>query len=171
MTPIALKKITTKEIVGDLKAPDRFTQLYYVYGAVTGAKEGKGKFKDKEYVLIGRFEAVRVSDRQEFTAQRLYLPDATYQDSLAEMVLKGTADGEAVEPEFAFMIGFDKHAKSPTGYAFTCEPMTDTRAQDRLSNVKKLLNDTKLLERFNLPALAAPESKVAEIGASRTPKK
>jgi len=161
MTPIALKKITTKEIVGDLKAPDKFSQLYYVYGAVTGAKKQKGKFKDEEYVLIGRFEAVRVSDRQEFTAQRLYLPDTTYQDSLAMTVLTPTADGEVVEPEFAFMIGYDKHAKSPTGYAFTCEPMTDTRAQDRLSNVKKLLNDSKLLERFNLPALESP--KVANI--------
>jgi hypothetical protein len=157
MTPIALKKITTKDIVGELKAPDKAMQLYYVYGAVTGAKSQKGKYKEKEFLLIGRFEAVRVSDRQEFTAQRLYLPDATYQDSLATTVLTPNADGEVVEPEFAFMIGYGPHAKSPTGYAFTCEPMTDTRAQDRLSNVKKLLNDSKLLERFNLPALEAPK--------------
>lgn len=167
MTPIALKKITTKEIVGDLKAPEGFTQLYWVYGAVTGAKEQKGKFKEKEFLLLGRFEAVRVSDRQEFKSQRLYLPDASYQDALAHTVLTPTKDGEVVEPEFAFMIGYDKHSKSPTGYAFTCEPMTDTRAQDRLANVKKLLNDTKLLERFNLPALGGPESKVAEIGKKK----
>ena len=157
MEAIPLKKITTKEIVGELKAPTKFTQLYYVYGAVTGAKEQKGKFKDKEYVLIGRFEAVRVSDRQEFKSQRLYLPDATYQDSLATLALTPTANGEVVEPEFAFMIGYDVHAKSPTGYAFTCEPMTDTRAQDRLAAVKNLLGNSKLLERFNLPALEAPK--------------
>lgn len=165
MTPIALKKITTKDVVGELKAPETFTQLYYVYGAVTGAKEQKGKFKDKEYVLIGRFEAVRVSDRQEFKAQKLYLPDMSYQDSLAATVLTPTKDGEVVEPEFAFMIGYDKHAKSPTGYSFTCEPMTDTRAQDRLAAVKNLLGNAKLLERFNLPALAAPV--VADIGGKR----
>lgn len=53
------------------------------------------------------------------------------------------------------MIGYQP-GNSQQGYVYSEEPMTDTRVQDRLSNVRKLINEGELLKRFNLPALAAP---------------
>lgn len=163
MTPVPLKKITVAEVFGygrpaddaKLKAPTSHVHLLYVYGAVTSAVAKPSKFNPNEKVLIGRFEAVRVSDRQQFTAERLYLPDRDYQLQLATACAPNAETGEVNEPEFGFMIGY-RPGNSPQGYVFTCEPMTDTRVQDRLANVRKLLSDSDILKRFNLPQLAAP---------------
>lgn len=158
-TPIPLKKITTADIVGKdfLKTlPKGHELLYYVYGAVTGAVTKPSKHKQEQKLLLGRFEAVRISDRQVFTGERLYLPDNDYQEKLAAASGPDKDTGEIREPEFGFMIGWRPQSSSPTGYVFSCEPMTDTKAQDRLSNVRKLVSETDLLKRFNLPALSAP---------------
>lgn len=162
MTPIPLKKITVTDVIKygkpagfKLLAPDSFVQLMWVYGAVADAIEKPTKFDPKQKVLIGRFECVRVEDRQVFTGQQLYLADKNHQLALAQVIEKGREAGEVVEPEFAFMIGYQP-GNSPQGYVFSEEPMTDTRVQDRLANVRNLLSAGKLLERFNLPQLAAP---------------
>jgi hypothetical protein len=167
MDTIPLKKITTDLVMGygaklaegqkfKLSVPDKHTLLFYVMGAVADAILKPTKFNAKQQMLVGRFEAVRINDRQTFSSANLYLPDNNYQEGLAQSVLKGRENGEIVEPEFAFMIGYQA-GPSPTGYVWTQEPMTDTRVQDRLSSVRKLVNDSKLLERFNLPALEAPK--------------
>lgn len=159
MTPIPLKKITVAEVMTQefMKGtkPTSHTLLMYIIGAVTGAVQKKSKHKEDQKLLLGRFEATRISDRQVFTAERLYLPDNDYQEQLAKASAP-TADGEVNEVEFGFMIGWRPQSSSPTGYVFSVEPMTDTRAQDRLASVRKLVNETDLLKRFNLPALAAP---------------
>lgn len=160
--PIPLKKITTADVYGygrakgdeKLKVPAEHTLLYYVYGAVASSVVKPSKFDDNAIVLIGRFEAVRISDNQKFTSEQLYLPNNDYQKSLAK-ACEPNANGEIQEPEFGFMIGF-MAGNSPMGYVFSCEPLTDTRVQDRLANVRKLVSDTDLLKRFNLKALAAP---------------
>lgn len=164
MTPIPLKKITTVDVMKygkpkdwKLVAPESFVQLMWVYGAVADALLKPSKFDAQQKVLIGRFEAVRVEDRQTFTGQQLYLADKNHQNALAQLIEKAQANAEIVEPEFAFMIGFQP-GNSPQGYVFSEEPMTDTRVQDRLSYVRNLLNTGKLLERFNLPVLPAPEA-------------
>jgi len=177
METIPLKKITTDMVVGygikmpegqkfKLTVPDKHTLLMYVMGAVADALDKPTKFNAKQKMLVGRFEAVRISDRQSFSSSNLYLPDNNYQEALAKAVADGRANGEIVEPEFAFMIGYQA-GSSPTGYVWSCEPLTDTRVQDRLANVRKLVSDSKLLDRFNLPALSAPESKVADISAKK----
>lgn len=172
MTPVPLKKITVADVMKygkpkewKLVAPKEFTQLMWVYGAVSDALLKPSKFDAEQKVLIGRFEAVRVEDRQTFTGQQLYLADKNHQNALAQVIEKAQVNGEIIEPEFAFMIGFQP-GNSPQGYVFSEEPMTDTRVQDRLANVRNLLNTGKLLERFNLPALNAPE-KVANIGSKK----
>lgn len=164
MTPIPLKKITTADVMKygkakewKLVAPEGFVQLMWVYGAVSDALVKPSKFDANQKVLIGRFEAVRVEDRQVFTGQQLYLADKNHQNALAQVIEKAQSNGEVIEPEFAFMIGYQP-GNSPQGYVFSEEPMTDTRVQDRLSNVRKLLNDGDLLKRFNLPALSGPEA-------------
>jgi hypothetical protein len=162
MTPIPLKKITVADVMKYGKAKDwkliaseGFVQLMWVYGAVADALVKPSKFDANQQVLIGRFECVRVEDRQIFTGQQLYLADKNHQNALAQVVNKARESGEVIEPEFAFMIGYQP-GNSPQGYVFSEEPMTDTRVQDRLSSVRKLLNEGDLLKRFNLPALAAP---------------
>ena len=156
-----LKKITVAEIMGKdfLKAPPKeHAQLFYVIGACTGAVDKPSKHRDDQKLLMGRFEAVRLSDGKTFTSERLYLPDNDYQEQLAKA--SGVdANGEVREPEFGFMIGWQPNTKSPTGYVFSCEPMLDTKAQDRLSAVRNRLSESKLLERFGVkPALAAPSA-------------
>lgn len=156
--PIPVKKLTVSEIVGKdfLKTlPKEHTLLCYIYGAVTAGVQKGTKFKGDQKLLIGRFEGIRISDNQQFTSERLYLPDNDYQEQLTK-ACEVTADGEAREIEFAFMIGWRPQSSSPTGYVYSCEPMTDTRAQDRLSNVRKLLTDSKILERFGLKGLTGP---------------
>lgn len=161
MTPIPLKKITVAEVMSQefmkSQKPKEHALLLYVIGAVTGAVSKPSKHKEDQKLLLGRFEATRIFDRQEFTAERLYLPDNDYQEQLAKACV--TADGQVVEIEFGFMIGWRPQSSSPTGYVFTVEPMTDTRAQDRLASVRKLVKETDMLKRFNLPALAAPDKK------------
>lgn len=161
MENVTLKKITVGEIYAygrpstdnKLKVPSEPTKLCYIYGAVTGAVIKPSKFDDKQQMLMGRFEGVRVSDRQVFTSERLYLPDNDHQNALAALCGPDEKTGEIREPEFALMIGYRADGKSPTGYVFTVESITDTRAQDRLASVRQQLSSTKLLERFNLPAL------------------
>jgi hypothetical protein len=171
--PIPLKKITTADVYAygrpkgeeKLRVPDKYMLLLYVYGAVASAIVKPSKFDENQQVLIGRFEAVRVSDNQKFTSEQLYLPNKDYQTQLAN-ACQPSADGVVNEPEFGFMIGY-MAGNSPTGYVFSCEPLTDTRIQDRLANVRKLVSDTDILKRFNLPALAAPVAQEVQ----RTPKK
>lgn len=161
MTPIPLKKLTMAEIVGKdlLKAPGTniHKQLAVIYGTVSSAAVKPSKFDENQKILLGRFEARNVITGQEYTSERLYLPDRDYQESLARACAPNPETGEVNEPEFGFVIGIRDHAKSPTGYTFTCEPFTDVKAQDRLDRVRKLVKDTDILKRFNLPALAAPE--------------
>lgn len=172
MDIIPLKKITPDTVMGygvkvaegqkfKLTVPDKHTLLFYVIGAVADALVKPTKYNATQKMLVGRFEAVRVSDRQQFASANLYLPDNNYQESLAQAVMKGRESGEVVEPEFGFMIGYQA-GPSPTGYVWSCEPLTDTRVQDRLANVRKLVNESKLLDRFNLPALAAPVADTAK---------
>lgn len=171
METVPLKKVTVDTVMGygvkvaegskfKLIVPEKHTLLCYVIGAVADALLKPTKYNANQQLLVGRFEAVRISDRQQFSSANLYLPDNNYQNALAQSVIKGRENGEIVEPEFGFMIGYQA-GNSPSGYVWTCEPLTDTRVQDRLSNVRKLVQDSKLLERFNLPALEAP--KVANI--------
>lgn len=158
--PIPLKKLTVAEVIGKdvLKTPPaKHELLCYIIGAVTQGVPKPTEYNADQILLLGRFEAVRLSDRQRFTAERLYLPDNDYQNQLAAAA-KPTDAGVVNEPEFGFMIGWKPQASSPTRYVFTCEPMTDTRVQDRLDNVRKLVTDGAILKRFNLPALAAPKA-------------
>jgi len=169
MEIIPLKKITVDLIMGHgvklepgkrfkLVVPEKHTLLFYVIGAVSDALVKPTQYNKEQKLLLGRFEAVRVSDRLTFSSQQLYLPDNNAQEALAQAVFKGRESGEIVEPEFGYMIGYQA-GNSPTGYVWTQEPLTDTRVQDRLASVRNLVSSSKLLERFNLPALAAPEVK------------
>jgi len=160
MTPIPLKKITAKDVMEVekgklLQVPDKHTQLFVVYGVVTASLKKPSKHDANQMLLMGRFKAVRASDRQEFTSQQLYLPDRDYQNQLATANCPDRETGEVNEISLAFNVGY-KAGASPTGYVFTCEPVIDYKVQDALADVEKQINFDKVL-----PALAGPASSAA----------
>lgn len=163
MEAISLKKLTIASILEPrtLSVPANPERLCVIYGAATGATVKPTKFNKEQKVLIGRFEAVRASDRQVFNSQFLYLPDNTYQEQIANMCTNFET-GETKEISFGFAISF-KAGASPTGYVFTMEPMTDQKAQDALADVRKTLMPN--LDKF-LPALAAPATPAAPAAAA-----
>jgi hypothetical protein len=162
-----LKKMSTATIMqitrGDkMEAPTVATGLYAVFGVVSGTSPAPTQFDKNGVVLLGRFKAVRAKDRAEFTSEKLYLPDATYQRSLAEAV-KADENGEVHPVRMGFNIGFSPMPSSPTGYNFTCVPMLDVKEQDALAEIEHQID----LDKF-LPRLGGPEKeKVAAIGGKK----
>lgn len=153
MTPIPLKKITARDVnEGPLATPTTHTPLYVVYGVVTSTVAKKSKFNAgaTEPLLMGRFKAVRARDRQEFTAERLYIPDRDYQNQLAAACFNAET-GEVNEISIAYSVGYKPSSTSPVGYTFTVSPVIDYKVQDALADVEKQINFDKVL-----PALAAP---------------
>lgn len=137
-----------------MQAPTAHTPLCAIYGVVSGFAKSKSAFDSEDVVLIGRFEGVRASDRKKFSAEKLHLPDKTYQKQLAEAV-KADAQGEVHPTRFGFNIGFAPMAGSPTGYNFTCVPMLDVKSQDALAEIRHEID----LDKFLPKLLAAPADK------------
>lgn len=167
MTPTPLKKMTVKEIMeigrgGALEIPKEHTQLAVIYGVVTASIAKPTQFNKNEVLLMGRFKAVRAKDRQEFTAERLYLPDSDYQKQLAQANCPDRDSGEVFEINFAYNVGYKPLPGSPTGYAFTCSPVIDYKVQDALADVEKQINFDKVL-----PALAAPSAEKPADGGKK----
>lgn len=159
MSPIPLKKIAVKEVMEtpkgqNLAIPEAgaHVQLFVVYGVVTASIKKPSKHDPNQMLLMGRFKAVRASDRKEFSAEQLYLPDRDYQNQLAAANCPDRSTGEVNEISVAYNIGY-KAGASPTGYVFTCQPVIDYKVQDALADVEKQINFDKVL-----PALAAPAS-------------
>ena len=166
--PIPLKKITVDAVMGHgvkmedgkkfkLAVPEEHTLLMYVIGAVGDYVLKPSQFNAEQKLLIGRFEATRLHDSQTFTSSHIYLPDDDAQEALCAAIESGRKNGEVIEPEFGYMIGYQA-GKSPTGYVWTVEAMTDTRLQDRLGSVRKLIDTSGMLAKFNLPKLPPPSS-------------
>lgn len=157
MTPIPLKKMTVKEVMeigrGDaLEVPTGHTQLFVVYGVVTASIDKPTQFNKKEVLLMGRFKAVRAKDRQEFTSERLYLPDSDYQQQLAAANRPDKESGEVFEISLAYNVGYKPLPGSPTGYAFTVSPVIDYKVQDALADVEKQINFDKVFAALPAPA-------------------
>lgn len=165
MTPIPLKRLTPRDInEGPLPVPLVHTQLFIVYGVVTASVQKKSKFDvtRTEPMLMGRFKAVRARDRQEFTGERLYLPDRDYQTQIANANCPDRETGEVNEISIAYNIGYKPASSSPAGYTFTVQPVIDYKVQDALADVEKQINFDKVL-----PALAAPEKMAEKTSAKK----
>lgn len=157
-----LKKMSTSSVMelarGEkMQPPTTHTPLCAIYGVVTGFAKSKSAYDPDDVVLIGRFKAVRAKDRKAFTAEKLHLPDKTYQKQLAEAVRPDT-NGEVHYVNFGFNIGFAPMPSSPTGYNFTCSPMLDVKAQDQFAEIEHQID----LDKFLPKLLAAPADKNAK---------
>jgi hypothetical protein len=165
-----LKKMSTATVMEvargtALEAPTVHTGLYAVFGIVSGTAPAPTQFDKNGVVLIGRFKAVRAKDRQVFTAEKLYLPDSTYQKQMAAAV-KADEQGEVHPVRFGFNVGFAPMPSSPTGYNFTCTPMLDVAEQDALAEIEHQIDLDKFLPKLAAPA-APEEKKVAAIGGAK----
>lgn len=158
-TVFPLKKMSTATIMetprGEkMQPPNAHTGLYAVYGVASGLAPAKTQFDANGIVLIGRFKAVRAKDRKTFSAEKLFLPDKTYQSQIATF-LKADENGEVHPVKFGFNVGFSPMASSPAGYIFTCSPMLDVKEQDALAAIEHELD----LDKFLPKLLAAPAAK------------
>lgn len=138
--PINLKSITPKAVLEIAKTakvpvPKAAETLYVVFGVANGLMVKPSAFDADQQVICGRFEAVRAKDQQRFNAMQLYLPGDSH--DVIVNALKPNADtGLIPELQLAFKIGY-RPEETPTGYAWTCEPVLDTRAQDLLADTRR----------------------------------
>jgi hypothetical protein len=152
-----LKKITAKDVMGveRFQKPETATHLFTVYGACDSSRVKGTQYNDGQFVLSGRFKAVR-NDGEVFESLELYLPEP-FQTKIGERVQPNKETGE-VPPaiEFAFLIGIAPSKKGALGYTWTCEPMMDEKTVDALANVERLIAG-------KIPkALPKPEEKPAK---------
>lgn len=124
-----LKKITTKEVIGAI-APhsvSEYTSLYIVYGIAAMRKAKSTQYG--EYVeFIGQFRAIVAETGEIFESSKCILP----QD--AEDMVVGQMTGEGTF-EFAFNVGVAPNERSPRGYAFICEPITEQATSSSLDRL------------------------------------
>lgn len=140
METIIVKKITPSQVMqlkrGEkLPKPDKPTPLYVVYGAANGLVHKPTAFDQDQYAIAGRFEAIRATDHQPFSAEYLYLPGDAH-DRLVTALRPNAETGLIPELQIAFNVGYGP-GDSPTGYVFTCSAVLDTKAQDLLADTRK----------------------------------
>jgi hypothetical protein len=167
---VSLKKLTAKDICGygiddfTFEIPPARTMLFTIYGAADKFSTKGTQHNKTQKLLSGRFEAVRLIDNVIFEGSNLYLPDNDAQEAIAQAIKDQREQGVLDPIELAYIVGFQK-GKSPTGYTWIVDALTDTKTQDSLAGVRNLVSDQKLLARFAdaMPAavakLAAPAKK------------
>lgn len=123
-----LKKISAKTIMGGkVKAPEKQTDLYTVYGVATGTRTGETD-KGPWVSFTGSFEAVRLSDNAKFVSPQVFLPEPM------QGMLLSTLDGDA-SVEFAVVIG-NKPSDSPVGYEYTVRPLVKPQENDAVAQLR-----------------------------------
>lgn len=134
-----VKKITASSVMElkkleKLPMPKAHTPLYLVYGAANGLVHKPTQFDQDSYAIAGRFEAIRASDHQRFSAEYLYLPGDAHERIVT--ALKPNPDSGLIpELQIGFNIGYAP-GESPTGYVFTCSAVLDTKSQDLLADTR-----------------------------------
>lgn len=137
---IKLKKITAKDVMGveRFDKPTAPTHMFTVYGACDASRIKPTQYNDAQFVLSGRFRAVR-NDGAQFEALELYLPEP-FQTAIGERVQPNKDTGEIPHAiEFAFLVGIAPSKKGALGYTWTCEPMMDEKTVDALANVERMI--------------------------------
>jgi hypothetical protein len=171
-------KPVTRE-VSRVKSVDVFA----VYGTAHRHEIGNTQFGD--YVsFIGAFEAVRLSDGEQFQSTRVIFPPIA--DTIAlDTYMRAKKGDEMAEVNFAFVIGLDPDDRAATGYKFTCKPVNaGEEREDPLARLKSslapkfaaILGGTKAGDVLGLPnpADAKPiegEAKVIEPPTNENPPK
>ncbi len=161
MSDIKIVKKITASTVMELKKTEKLpvpktqTPLYVVYGAANGLVHKPTAYDVDSYAIAGRFEAIRASDHQRFSAEYLYLPGDAH-DRIVTALQPNKETGLMPELQIAFNIGYGP-GESPTGYVFTCSSVIDTKAQDLLADTR--LQVAGMLAKLLPPPQKAPAAK------------
>ena len=148
-----LRKITSKNIVGNVKAVVKEAglkdgekiPLYNVMGIATKAVPGESQYGD--YIEFhGTFHAVNLITGESFDAFKAFLItpwDIMLRDALA--------DSEKVE--FAISVSVVVKDDLPTGYEYIATPLVETQRADPLAHMKEAV------QKAALPAPSEKKSK------------
>lgn len=135
-----LRKMAPRTVLGaQPEKPEKATKLYTVFGVAEELKQGESTY-GPWVALRGDFEAVRISDRKKFRSPICFLPEpymTLVAGAVEKAVHRAEKEGGDIAVEFAVIVGI-KPAKTQTGYEYTCEPLIEQKASDRLSNLRNV---------------------------------
>lgn len=136
-----LRKISTKTVMGKIPdKPEKQTNLFTVYGVAEDTKSDESSY-GMWTALLGDFEVIRLEDGKRFRGPVAFLPEP-----FMTMTIKAVerakasneqAGGSDVGVEFACVVGI-RPGNTKTGYEYTCDPLTEHRASDRLERLRAL---------------------------------
>lgn len=139
-----LKKITSKNVVGNVKAIVKDSglkdgekmPLYNVMGIATKAESGESQFGD--YIEFhGTFHAVNLISGESFDGFKAFLVtpwDIMLRDALAE----------SEKVEFAISVSVVVRDDLPTGYEYITAPLVEAQRADPLAHLKEAVKKAAL---------------------------
>lgn len=147
-----IRKITNKDVLGDIVNPKVDTDMYTILGTIYGYELGTSTYG--EFIKFkGDFMAIRKSDSMEFRAPSAIIPSpmdnalaGMYDNALTLLVDENgeIPKGKRASCEMAIVIGM-KPSKIPTGYEWTMRPLIELQSSNTLDSLKDrvLLLDNK----------------------------
>jgi hypothetical protein len=126
-----INKISTKTIVGKIKAPESAEALYKVYGIATKVVHGETAF-GAFVAFLGDFKAVNLKTNEVVRSGKCFLPD------VAANMLQGALEHSDSGVEFGFVVNAEP-ADNQSGYQYTVSPLIESNAADPMSLLEKRL--------------------------------
>lgn len=137
-----IRKITNKNILGDITVPEKPVTLYTLVGNVYGYEIGNTQYGD--FIKFkGDFSATLMSNGQEFRSPCAIIPapmDMVIANLVDDAALGITETKAKVGCELGISVGV-KPANTPTGYEWTVKTLIDVVPTDSL----RLLKDKVML--------------------------
>ena len=132
------KKLSTKTIVGRVKAPEAPEKLYSIIGVCNGMRTGESQYGG--WVgFTGNFEAVRLKDGKVFAGPVAFVPEPASSMMLNALQRAEHANGVgSASIEFAFIVGV-KPSDKASGFEYTVEPVLTAKQNDALANLRQLM--------------------------------
>lgn len=115
------KRLSTKEVCGNLAAPQKPVAVMHVYGLAVGCETITTAYGDS-VKFKGEFEAINVENGEVFRAPVCYLP------SIAETMLQVALAQSNGGVQFGFEIGIKPHDSQK--YEYTCTPLIKPDEKD-----------------------------------------
>ncbi len=139
-----IKKITNKDVLGDIQKPKKETVLYTVIGNILGYDIGNTTYGD--YIKFkGDFVAILEDGSKEFRAPYVIIPTpmdlalaSSFDSALEALADPETGElpkGKRASCEMAVKIGY-KPASTPTGYEWVLTPVIDVAPSSALESLK-----------------------------------
>ena len=149
-----LKKISPKNLVGDVKAVadgmDDATscELYRIWGIAEGVQTGETQY-GPWVAFTGQFGALNSVSGEEYKGVKAFLPEP-----MQTMLQNALADNDKVE--FALLVHLKRRKDLAIGYEYIAEPIIDAQEADPLAHLK-----LKALPQLEAPKAPKPTKKAS----------